>query len=302
MSRPSRANALAAHVTAQQGCVSAKELASIFGYKSLSVARTQGLIAEVLPRVYAPSARHTELDTRLSALALWLPASCVVSGLAALWLLGLTEDAPRTLTVIAPRELHMNAPTWLRIRRTGLVKTREVRAGVMCAARERAVIDAWAEANPALRESIVLEALRRSNMKGATVLRALDQIPRVHGRRALVNVLREASDGIQSYLESRAKRTVLNTADFRGLERQVVFFAMGQRYVVDTYHRASNTVIEFDGAKVHGSFAAKKRDNARDAALATLAVLTVRIGFDDVMKRPEWCRDVIRRTIAARLR
>ena len=42
------------------------------------------------------------------------------------------------------------------------------------------------------------------------------------------------------------------------------------------------------------------RDNTRDAALATLDMLTLRIGYDDVMKRPAWCRDVIRRTIAAR--
>ena len=75
---------------------------------------------------------------------------------------------------------------------------------------------------------------------------------------------------------------------------------MGRRCVVDTFHRESRTVIEFDGSRVHGSVVAKKRDNARDAALSTLGLLTLRIGYDDVMTRPAWCREVIRRTLAAR--
>jgi len=142
--------------------------------------------------------------------------------------------------------------------------------------------------------------MRRSNLSGDSVLAEADRMPRVRGRRDLVRLLHEASEGIQSYLEHRAHRTILNTADFRGLRRQVAFVAMGMAYTVDTYDEATRTVIEFDGAKVHGTAAAKKYDNARDAALATLGLLTVRIGYDDAMRRPGWCRDVIRRTIAAR--
>jgi very-short-patch-repair endonuclease len=93
---------------------------------------------------------------------------------------------------------------------------------------------------------------------------------------------------------------VLNTADFSDLKRQVKFVAMGKDYIVDTYDEATRTVIEFDGAKVHGTREAKKRDNARDAALLTLGIATIRIGYDDAMTRPAWCREVIRRAIAAR--
>jgi very-short-patch-repair endonuclease len=172
----------------------------------------------------------------------------------------------------------------------------------MCAPRERAVIDAWVESDRRDRLSVVLEAMRRSNLKGSAVLRELAKMPRVSGRRELIALLNEASDGIESFLEHRAHRTVLNTKDFRDLRRQVKFTALGNNYVVDTYHEASRTVIEFDGAAFHGTKEAKRRDNARDAALATLGLLTLRIGYDDVMSDPLRCREIIRRTVASRSR
>jgi len=142
--------------------------------------------------------------------------------------------------------------------------------------------------------------MRHSNLKESAVLRELAKMPRVRGRRELVRLLEEASDGIQSFLEHRARRTVLNTPDFRSLQRQVTFTAMGKTYTVDTYDEATRTVIEFDGARFHGSRERKAYDNARDAALLTLGIATIRIGYDDVMTRPAWCREVIRRAIAAR--
>jgi very-short-patch-repair endonuclease len=260
----------------------------------------QGLIRELLPGVFASSTQAESFRTRAEALRLWLPKTCVVSGLAALTLLDLAATAPSRVTVVAPNNRHLRVPDWVRLVRTGLVRTRELPDGVMCAARERAVIDAWVECPDRDRVSVVLEAMRRSNLKGSAVLRELGKMPRVRGRRELVRILNEASEGIQSYLEHRAHRTVLNTADFRGLQRQVTFTAMGKTYTVDTYDAESRTVIEFDGAKVHGTRERKAYDNARDAALLTLGIATIRIGYDDVMTRPLWCREVIRRAIAAR--
>ncbi|MGC4175709.1 DUF559 domain-containing protein [Demequina sp.] len=255
---------------------------------------------EILPRVFAHPARARSFETRVEALRLWLPRSCVVSGLAALYLFELCESEPAVVTVITPRNLHLTGPSWLRVVRCGMVTTRQVSGGVMCASKERALIDAWIEARDVDKISTVLEAMRRSSIKGSAVLRELAKMPRVRRRRELVAILHAASEGIQSYLEHRARRTVLNTADFRDLGRQVTIPAMSTEYVVDTLDEPTRTIIEFDGAKVHGTHAAKKRDNARDAALATMGYLTIRIGYDDVMTRPRWCREVIRAAIAVR--
>jgi len=271
-----------------------------FSRYALKDAIDNGVAVSVLPGVFAHAECARTFETRVAALGVWLPQTCVVSGLAALSLLGLTDETIARFCVVAPRHAHVRGPDWVRVARTGAVRTREVRQGVMCAARERAVIDAWVESDPAQRTSVVLEAMRRCNLRGSAVLRELARLPRVKGRRELVALLNEASDGIESFLEHRARRTVLNTPDFHCLKRQVEITAMGRTYKVDTLHEASKTIIEFDGAKVHGTRDRKKLDSARDAALATLGYITVRIGYDDVMTRPAWCREVIRRVIAAR--
>lgn len=300
MSRPNRVNELVQQLDVPGTCASSAELAKAFDRKVVRTAAESGLVHQILPGVFALAAHAELFDTRIAGLRIWMARRCVVSGLAALWLLDLAESVPRRITVVAPNNYHPKSPDWMRLARTGHVLVREVRSGVMCAARERAVIDAWVEAAERDRVSVVLEAMRRSNLKGAAVMRELAKMPRVKGRRELVRLLEEASQGIQSFLEHRAHRTVLNTADFRDLKRQVEFTAMGKTYTVDTYDAATRTVIEFDGAKVHGTRARKAYDNARDAALATLGILTIRIGYDDVMTRPAWCREVIRRALAAR--
>ena len=300
MSGSSRAHEVLAFLDRDGVVVRRGALVGKFGRRAVKEVLGAGTAVEVLPGILALAGRGSEFGTRLRAASQWLPKRAVISGSAALWLYQLCDTPPRRVTAVVPVHAHLRNPPWLRVVHSDTIARAAYVRGVRCASRERAVIDAWIEAAPRERVSLVLEAMRRSNLTGAAVLRELARMPRVRGRRELVAVLKEASDGIQSFLEHRAHRTVLNTPDFRGLQRQVTFEAMGKTYIVDTYDEATRTVIELDGAKVHGTREAKARDNARDAALATLGLLTVRIGFDDVMNRPLWCREVIRRAIASR--
>jgi very-short-patch-repair endonuclease len=300
VSRPSRVDDLLEHLERDGFAARRKDLTTAFGGNAIAGVIRDGRVVELLPGILATAQQAASFRTRALASESWLPRSAAVSGLAALFLAGLSEITPASITVVVPNHRGLRSPVWMRVVRSDAVRAMSYFDGVRCTVPERAVIDAWCEVPERDRVSVVLEAMRRSKLKGVTVKRTLARMPRVKDRRGLIRLLDEASEGIQSYLESRAKRTVLNTADFRGLQRQVEFVAMGKTYVVDTYDPVTRTVIEFDGAKVHGTYAAKKRDNARDAALLTLGIATVRIGYDDVMKRPQHCREVIRRTLAAR--
>jgi very-short-patch-repair endonuclease len=48
--------------------------------------------------------------------------------------------------------------------------------------------------------------------------------------------------------------------------------------------------VEFDGAAFHGSPGARERDLRRDAALAALGWVVLRVGYRDVTERPAVCR------------
>lgn len=285
----------------REGCAERRQvLTQLFGRRAVDTGLDSGVVTALLPGVLVLTRRAGDFTTRLRATSVWLGRRTVVSGCAALVLHGLCDETPRRLTVLVGSHSSVNGPPWMRVVHTDAIRQLVLRDGMRCATRERAVIDAWAESGRERRTTVVLEAMRRSSMRGSAVLRELARLPRVKGRRELIALLNDASAGIQSFLEHQARRTVLNTPDFRRLKRQVQITAMGITYTVDTLHEASKTIIEFDGATVHGTREQKKRDSARDAALAALGYVTVRIGYDDVMTRPAWCREVIRRVIAAR--
>ncbi|NTV39639.1 MAG: DUF559 domain-containing protein [Demequinaceae bacterium] len=76
--------------------------------------------------------------------------------------------------------------------------------------------------------------------------------------------------------------------------------AQGRKYVVDMFHRATRLAVELDGRTYHGDNAARLRDLERDAHLATVGVSTLRLTYDDIMRRPDWCRRTVSLALGAR--
>ncbi len=300
MPRRHRSRELIASLNTPGTFASRDDLLRRWGRVSLDNAVAQGLVVRLAPGLYVHATQAHDFTTRVNVAQAWMPHGCAIAGVAALALHRLTDVHPPSITVMAPAPTHPRAPAWVRVARAqrGIAAVR--RSGVRCQVVEDAIIQAWTELSRGPATSLILEAMRRSTVTGAQVTRALARAPRVRDRRALEALLRQALRGIESYLEYHADRTVLNTSGLRDLPRQVPMMACGARYVLDAFHEATRTAIEFDGRSVHAQDAAFQKDRDRDSALATLGILTLRFNYEDVMTRPLWVRQRIRAALGAR--
>ena len=163
-----------------------------------------------------------------------------------------------------------------------------------------ALIQAWGQIGGGAAASMAFDGVRRGVVRVDDVRLRLAEYPRVRDRRALERLLVELRGGVQSHLEHLAATCVFNTRDFAGFARQVGVRAGGQRYVLDMLHADAGVAIELDGRAFHSDDAARRRDLARDANLATVGIATIRLTYEDITRRPEWCRSRARRAIAAR--
>lgn len=147
---------------------------------------------------------------------------------------------------------------------------------------------------------LILDALREDLTNAQSILKHLPNYRRVPRRRELITFLSRLRNGIDSYLEWLADQRILNTPDLVHLERQKVFWIDGAKYQVDAYDEETKTAFEFDGKKYHNDDRARRRDIARDRALATIGIQVLRFTFEEVTGEPGRCRETIRKTIAAR--
>ncbi|SHM44430.1 DUF559 domain-containing protein [Cryptosporangium aurantiacum] len=102
------------------------------------------------------------------------------------------------------------------------------------------------------------------------------------GRRDILDLIDDAGGGAHSALE---RRFLVDVERAHGLpvgERQR---AVGGNFQ-DVHHREYRTTIELDGAAVHQSTAAARRDMSRDNAAAVRGEATLRYGWQDVRRRP----------------
>ena len=129
---------------------------------------------------------------------------------------------------------------------------------------------------------------------------AIAEQPRITSRRELVMRVAEAERGAESYLEEQGARRILTGKGFRSIVRQHRVTVAGERFRVDSYDPATLTAIEFDGQQGHASPEDRRKDKVRDALLASVGILTLRFEYPDVIGRPEWCREVVLRTLRER--
>lgn len=154
---------------------------------------------------------------------------------------------------------------------------------------------------PASRRAEALFHPLRTGVVGAQDLRdAIDIVPRVRGRSDFLRLLDAVAAGAESWLEAEGMRRVFNTTEFAHLLPQHVIDVEGVRYRADLYDAKTRTVIELDGSQFHDGTPRRVRDLRRDAALASIGILTIRLGYHDVVERPEWCRRTVRAALDAR--
>ncbi|MBN2177245.1 MAG: DUF559 domain-containing protein [Demequinaceae bacterium] len=261
-----------------------------------------GRICRVLPNTYLATRYRSSFEGRSSAVLLWAGPRVALGGTSAAYAHRLIAQPPEYITVCAPRSARVRGPEWIRVIQPTTTSTPVLLRGLRTVPIGDALLQTWTELGTGPGTAILIEAVRKDRVQSRDLLARVSRYPRLRSRRALLRLLDEMRDGVESYLEHLAATRVFNTAEFRGLRRQHRIQSSGRAYVLDLFDPGSKVAVELDGRAFHGEDSARRRDLERDADLAALGIVTIRLTFEDVTRRPEWCRNRVRSAISTRRR
>ena len=176
------------------------------------------------------------------------------------------------------------------------------RSGLRVTTAARSVIDAWPLLPVAERRPLALDAARRRVVTGEQLRESLAERPNVGGRRALLQTVDLILDGCQSELEAHG---VLKVFQHRSLPPSVGQHPVelpGGRIRLDRAFPEVKLAVELDGATHHTSPEDRRKDLARDRALAALGWVVLRFTYADVLRDPDGVRAKVLEVYRARQR
>lgn len=267
---------------------------------ALRAAVRSGEVVRILPGLYSASEYAESLYTRAHAATHWVGPDSVLIGVGAASAWGMSDSPPETLRVSAPHGTHRTCPPWLRVRR--MVAPVPASEWLRCAIATPAwtAVTAFMETPAASRDRLIYRACQLGLATPAEIAAVAGSLTFVKGRGQLMRALVAASAGAESHLEAVALRHVFSTSEFSGFIRQHRVLVKGSAFRLDMFDPLTRTAVELDGAEAHGGTGARARDLRRDALLASTGILTLRFTYSDIMENGEWCRAVVRETLASR--
>jgi very-short-patch-repair endonuclease len=265
-------------------------------------------LTRLFPHVYCSSARHVDPHLLLRAALRHAGRGAAVSHTSALAVWGLI-DLRRPVHLTVDQSVRRAGCTDLVVHRRLRFRAEPpqcvVRQGLVVTELARSLVDSWPLLPVADRRPLVLDAARRRLVSGPALVDALAERPNVGGHRQLGQTIDLVHDGCESELEALG---VLGVFRHRSLPRSV-----GQYRVtlpsgairLDRAWPGVKVAVELDGARHHTSPEDRRRDLARDAALAAQGWIVLRFTYADVRRDPDRVRRqvlAVIRTRAAQLR
>jgi len=175
------------------------------------------------------------------------------------------------------------------------------REGLRITALPRAIIDSWPLLTPVERRPLALDVARQRLVTAPQLRGALAERSNVGGRRLLLQTIDLIEDGCQSELEAHG---VLNVFRHRSLPPSVGQYRIELptgRIRLDRAWPEVKLAVELDGAAHHSSPEDRRRDLARDRALAALGWIVLRFTYADVLRDPEAVRAKVLEVYRTRL-
>jgi len=289
-----------AEVLRREPCAwSSSALADRWGRAAFRAATRRGQITRIVPGIYVASEHSLSFAARSHAALLWCGPESVIVGQGAASVWGLC-DVPELVEIATPYGSNHACPSWLRVRRLPVPVPHALWGPRRVARTDWAAVTAYATAPLRARDRALYRAAQSGKVSAADLQNVALQLPRIRGRTHLNQVLAAIEAGSESHLESVGLRTVFNTAEFSEFVRQHWIRTRAGNYRLDMFHPASRTAVELDGAGTHGEPSDRQRDITRDANVAAEGILTLRLSTADIYDRASWCREVVKRTTAAR--
>ena len=146
------------------------------------------------------------------------------------------------------------------------------------------LVTASATTDLSRRAAILLDACRQRRTTPERLRTELDALPKLPGRRQLSQILLDAVDGVQSFLEQIYLRRVERPHRLPAAARQVRVVSTegpGCRQVIyrDVEYSEYGLIVEVDGRAGHFDTSSRWRDMSRDNSAATDGKLTLRFGY-----------------------
>lgn len=280
--------------------VTRPELVALSSVARVRTALSRGDIVRLLPNAYVAAEHVESWAARADAALSWAGPGAMLAGRSALFAWTLLAESPPLVDLILPRNRHMNAPAWLKIRRAAYAIDPISVAGLAAAPISFAIAQGYADMSENERSDAVFGAIARGMTTTQALRHAIAVMPRVRQRRSLDARIAAAEEGAESWLEEHSLRSVFTGHEFDRFVRQHRVVREGRRYRLDMYEPFTRTCVELDSYTWHSREEQRLRDIRRDADLAALGILTVRIASRDLTERPEWCRAIVRDVLAAR--
>lgn len=115
------------------------------------------------------------------------------------------------------------------------------------------------------------------------LLQAMDRLPTLRGRAVFVEILRDVASGAHSVLETRYLRHVERAHGLPVAQRQVREDSAGRVAIRDVKYAAQGVLVELDGRFGHSDAVDRWADLDRDLAAAQRALVTIRLGWAQVL-------------------
>ena len=264
-------------------------------------AAARGRLVTVQRGLYVPAAHApTALQRAAAAVAVLRPVPAAASHGSAARVHGIPvpdEDGVEHVTV----DRSARRPHHVRLRvhtgRLGPLDTTEV-DGVALTTQARTVVDlvrvldrydaAWA----------LDQALHLRAVVAEDVLVAATRLSRARGVAAVPALVGAAEPRSGSWLETRARLVLMDAGLPRPRAQVPVTTPSGTRYLDLGYDRA-RVGVEIDGRGSHDAPAAVFADRHRQNAVQLRGWSLLRFTWFDVVRRPEWVVDCVRRALAA---
>jgi hypothetical protein len=168
-----------------------------------------------------------------------------------------------------------------------------VRHGVPVTDLARSLVDSWPLLPLTDRRPLVLDAARRRLVSAAGLVEALAERPNVGGHRTLAQAIDLLHDGCESELEALGVLGVFRHRSLPPSTGQYRLALPDGGIRLDRAWPEVKLAVELDGARHHTSPEDRRRDLARDAALAALGWVVLRFTYADVRRDP----DLVRRQV-----
>jgi len=298
---PAPGQDLATWLSATWQAYSAAELHALFSRRALRAGLDSGVVTRLAPNVYAGSMHAQSFQTRVDAAVLWAGARSAVGGAAALYLYGALDHEPARIEVVVDHDRRMAArPPWIRVRRVTYNPPVQHVGRWSAVPPSIALCQGFGECPPDVGVGAVARLIASGKATAIDIVDAVDFVPRVRARRALLRTVAQCAAGAETYLEWHAAEHVFAGREFDCFVRQHRVLAHGRVYRLDMYDERTRVAVEVDGARFHSPLDLWQRDLRRDADLASLGIQTVRFSYQDLHARPAWCRQRLLAILAHR--